>query len=435
MQSKNQIKFRELMKIIYAFIPILEPGEFLQDFFNYVVDKNNPTIPILQSSYDTLNRLLDSHPLSSYDAKTMININNNKVKEYLTNHINEDRLMELGSAIGLNKYKTIDDIAVRLSSELANLLRSISTQKKEPKKNTMLDISVDVNSFSNTFYFKKRDNLYSTKNKTISIYTLEFDAPSFKFKQEDMFKLLLDNIISYVNSKIFNNKLKESGKMDYSALQKIIREEYKNQSNSSQLSEMLLYIFLEASLNAPKLMSKIQLNETDQTSYSDGIHIHKLPTINSEPQFDIVFGSSCIVNDITNAIDNAFEKILKIEKNSTKEITLLSEECLDCYIDEGINIKEILLPHDNESTTRPLRGTNAFGIFIGYTFNLDYSKSNLIDTFKKQYENDFVVAKTHIEKKIEQLNLNKYSFYIYLLPLNNIDETKADLMNKFILGD
>ena len=63
MQSKNQIKFRELMKIIYAFIPILEPGVFLQDFFYYVVDKNNPTIPILQSSYDTLNRLLDSHAL------------------------------------------------------------------------------------------------------------------------------------------------------------------------------------------------------------------------------------------------------------------------------------------------------------------------------------------------------------------------------------
>ena len=111
--TKSQEEFKSLMSLLYDFIPELKPGEFLYAFFHYVVDKKNPSIPVLQWDDSTLNRYLDNNALSSTDAKTLININNVKVKEYLENNINKDRLPEFGAAIGYSmitdEIKTLDD--------------------------------------------------------------------------------------------------------------------------------------------------------------------------------------------------------------------------------------------------------------------------------------------------------------------------------------
>ena len=430
--TKHQEEFRNLILLLYSFIPELGPGEFIKDFFNYVVDKNDPSIPVLQWDENTLNRYLDNNPLSAADAKTLININNKKVEIYLTEHINENRLMELGSALGLRKEKTTNDIVNKLSADLSNVLRNIASQKKTPKRKTQLEISVKKDEFNKTFYLKNQYPFATDKNQKISIYTLEFDSSAFKFNQEDMFKIINDNINNYVTSKAKNNKI--DSLIAINSLQKVLKK-MSIGDKAKQLSEMLLYIFLEASLNAPKIMSRIQLDDTNLTSYSDGIHIHKLPIINSELQYDIVFGSSCALNNIKEAIDKAFEKVTKINNNSHKEINLLSEECLDYTLPDGIDIKSILLPQPEDSPNRPLRGPNAFGVFIGYTFKLDISKPNIMKEFKEQYERDFKVAKEYIEQKIFDLKLSNYSFYIYLLPLNNIDDTTSELYTKLMFGE
>ena len=46
--TKHQEDFINLMSLLYSFIPDLKPGEFIYEFFNYVVDKKDPTIPVLQ---------------------------------------------------------------------------------------------------------------------------------------------------------------------------------------------------------------------------------------------------------------------------------------------------------------------------------------------------------------------------------------------------
>lgn len=437
MSKNDQEEFKIYMTTIYSFIPDMQPGEFLRDFFNNVVDKSDENIPILQSSTDTLNRLLDNNSLSPGDARTMKNINNNKVCEYLTSHINESRLQELGSAIGLNKYKKEIpmEIANKISSDLSNILRNISVMGRTTIKKTNLDISVNKIAFNKAFHFVNKTSISSSENQTLSIYTLEFDFPSFEFNQDEMYSLLLSNIMTYVNSKMYNAKLKTNDGNIYEALQKILLKEQINQgTNSSQLNEMLLYIFLEAALNAPKIMSKIQLENTKKIFHSDGIHIHKLPTINSEPQYDIVFGSSSAMYDLNKAIDIVFDKINKISSSSRNEIQLLNEECLDQYIDNETSIKEIIIPQDPNSKKRPLRGKNAFGVFLGYTFKMDTSKKDLKKEFLNQYENDFKKAKKLIEEKIKELNLNTYSFYVYLLPLNDIAETNKELFNYIKFG-
>ena len=76
-----------------------------------------------------------------------------------------------------------------------------------------------------------------------------------------------------------------------------------------------------------------------------------------------------------------------------------------------------------------------FGIFIGYNLNLDTTKPNILKEFKEQCERDFKVAKDYIEQKIVDLKLNNYSFYIYLLPLNDIDETTSELYTKLMFGE
>ena len=70
-------------------------------------------------------------------------------------------------------------------------------------------------------------------------------------------------------------------------------------SADTVLGEILLYIFLEQELDAPKIMSKIELGSSnmDTVSKSDGVHILSLNK-SGQPFHQLVFGVSHIVGDL-----------------------------------------------------------------------------------------------------------------------------------------
>lgn len=81
------------------------------------------------------------------------------------------------------------------------------------------------------------------------------------------------------------------------------------------LGEMLLYVFMEQELNAPKIMSKIEIDDLGGMicSKSDGVHLLAVEN-NGQLFHQLVFGASDIYGDLTASIDRAFVKIIDIEK-------------------------------------------------------------------------------------------------------------------------
>lgn len=114
----------------------------------------------------------------------------------------------------------------------------------------------------------------------------------------------------------------------------------KAESNDGELGEILLYCMLESHLNAPKLLTKLEL-KTAVNNYvngADGVHLLKID--NSTYQF--IFGESKLDANLQSGIYDAFKSIntlLKDDLNKLRyEISLVNSNILKETADEESTI-------------------------------------------------------------------------------------------------
>lgn len=205
----------------------------------------------------------------------------------------------------------------------------------------------------------------------------------------------------------------------------------------SELGELLLYSFLEEKLKAPKLMSRVELS-TDAKKYAsscDGIHL-LTSGVSGMPYHQVVFGVSSIVGDLTYAIDDAFESIVEIEKNEDKELHMVDNVIFDRLLndDEVEFAKQIFIPSPNPTVNY----NTSYGIFLGYTIGLDpnqYSVAEFPGIVEEKMQEDICHNIDYILQKIRDNNLNLHSFYFYVLPFNDGETDKKDIMEAVLKGD
>lgn len=131
-----------------------------------------------------------------------------------------------------------------------------------------------------------------------------------EFVSDDLQAFIRKNVGRYVFSRAkleqfkINDDLESIGLEAMAVMQKNGRPGQQNTGNS--LGEILLYAFLEQILDAPKIMSKVELFSTTNTQSSkcDGIHLLSLGGY-GQPYYQLVFGSSSVVGDMRDAIDQA----------------------------------------------------------------------------------------------------------------------------------
>ena len=196
------------------------------------------------------------------------------------------------------------------------------------------------------------------------------------------------------------------------------------------MGEILLYLFLENKLNAPKLLSKVELKTTGNQYIfgSDGVHLFQLDNKN----FQLILGESKIKGDLKSAVKEAFESIEKVSNNPDNELRLIEKNILSESFDEETTefIKSLIVPLKRDKT---IGVDNAFGIFLGYTLDIDakqYSNSEFRDAVNEKLKTDLDNIASYIEKKINKSGLTGYSFYFYILPFNNAQEDRATIINK-----
>ena len=217
----------------------------------------------------------------------------------------------------------------------------------------------------------------------------------------------------------------------------LLRDAYKRDEAeiSEELGDIMLYVFLEQMLEAPKLYSKIELSPPGQLANCNGCGVHLLSLENGgTPSYQMVFGKSNIIGDMKDAIDNAFQSLADLKNNTSSELKILESTVLyKAYDPETTDyLKNIILPNKNNNATCD----NAFGVFLGYSLGLNpenYSNAEFRQKVMDKMDLDIKAHTAYIIDKINEEGLGSHSFYFYILPFNDADGEKKRIMDALLL--
>ena len=275
-------------------------------------------------------------------------------------------------------------------------------------------------------------------NSELRLFRLK-EVTDFHFSKDALRSFLGKNIGQYVFSRSKLERFHLEGD-DYSVGIEALDIMHRNgaadeRGTGNEMGEILLYAFLETVLGAPKIYSKVELTSTVKSgvSSSDGMHIKILAADDSSVTFEMVFGVSSVVGGLDDAINDAFDHIQRVSSSASTEIQIVDSTIFDLPEDDPVvrELRPIIKPDPNKQENRD----SAYGIFIGYTLGLDkskYSAQEYRDQIEKKMDADIMFYAPQIRDRIQKMQLQNRSFYIYVLPLDDAEEDKKSIMQKIM---
>lgn len=262
-----------------------------------------------------------------------------------------------------------------------------------------------------------------------------------KFYHDDLEKWLYRNLSRYVFSRAMLEQFRKNDDLD-AAIERAIQTMRENGATNekgmgNELGEMMIYAFLEGKLSAPKLMSRVELS-TDLSQYKsvcESIHLFSNTDTNGTQFSQMVFGASNIVGEIQDAVDNAFDAILRIKKHTSREIQMVEKTVLDRLFDDNeiAFLKDTIIPTPNAQS----RYNTAYGVFLGYSIGVkaeEHPEIEYEELVTKKMVEDIQRHAGYIANKIKSNGLDMHSFYIYILPFMDAESDKSEIIDHVMKG-
>lgn len=285
--------------------------------------------------------------------------------------------------------------------------------------------------FLNLFHKIIENEPVGNGNK-LNLFSLKISNNNFTYS--NLIEELGDILTTYALSRSAYDELYKQRKV--TTLVAKAKERLRNaESNEGELGEILLYSMLEAHLNAPKLLAKLEL-KTDTNHYvngADGVHLLKI----DDKTYQFVFGESKLYADLTSGINAAFKslkELLKKDLNKLRyEINLVNTNFLKEVEDEqSIELlKKLLIPRENDEG---LDIDHSFGIFLGFEINItneerNMSNSEFRETIYGKVEQAVRSLIPKINGYISQNGFKGYVFYIYIVPFSELAEQRKKIID------
>ena len=142
-----------------------------------------------------------------------------------------------------------------------------------------------------------------------------------------------------------------------------------------------------------------------------------------------------MVDDIKDAIDQVFDAIVDIERTNSNRLQLLEPSSLDRNFDATTaqQIKDIVVPQKGSNIITE----SAYGVFLGYTLGLDpnaYPTVQYQSALNAKMDADIKNHAAYIAQQINNRGLGTHSFYFYILPLNDAETEKSEIMERVMRG-
>lgn len=434
----------------------------------------------------TIDKYKHGEPISGYIVTAAQTKNANDIVEYYsknlipqldsTKHINiilaiKDLLnkdsISTGTIIGSNNVYSKQAILDSNNFNLADILANVSIYcLRTPNDKWCLNIkdgylnsfdTTDANIFfnenplrsSSKLSFTAKDELFRktfvevstsaslpTSNQSlVKLYALRF--ANHKFDLESISNFIFTNLDRYVFSRVKRDEIINNGgeaTLSLGAL-KEIKKANPALKPSDYFKDIMLYSFLECSLNAPKILSKVELDVATGNIKTSSSGVHFLPSNDlNNMNHQLVFGASSVKGNLQHAIDKVISQISDIDTKADDEIQFVNRNILYSNFDRDTTsyLKKALTPSRAEDSMPD----TSYGIFIGYSINVDKTEDLNNNDFRKEITNrmikDIEGISGYIYKSIDNLGLKNHSFYFYFLPLINAENDKIEIMNKAI---
>ena len=302
---------------------------------------------------------------------------------------------------------------------------------------TPLEISIDEKGFRNTFVEINQDaySLGLPNPHKVKIFKLRVVGK--EFNKDGISDFILNNISQYVYSRTKIKSIESSANVRSISTRAIRQMEktpvFANQTDT--FCEIMLYSFLECSMHAPKIMSGFEVSEAGRSNkYSSGIYLLPAGIISSNNQ--IVFGCTKAHDNLRDAIDDVLDQASNIKINRSDEVRLLDPSVLDSILEPQTanHLKNIILP----SKSSDVESDDAFGLFLSYSINVQnkgaMSNNDYRAALDQQMDADIQSQIPYIKSKINELGLDAYSFYLFVLPLDDVTKDTKQIMTNFIGG-
>lgn len=256
---------------------------------------------------------------------------------------------------------------------------------------------------------------------SVGVHVLRIDGGDLTVG--DMYKTLHNASLGYVLSRDKRKEVTEANIMEISSE---VHGRFRfPETDSGEGGEMLLYAFLEGHLNAPKILTKMELKtaKNDYIKGSDGIHLLE----KENGSFALIFGESKMYADsektpsLQGAIYAAFKSMAKVRDGFFEMDTwLVGSHLLKEAADEKTleALAKILLPN---AKTGPKKD-NAFGVLFGYEIDAtSWDRINMtaeeIEEKIKQSAHGAVLSQVdYIKKRMVAEGLEGFNFYVYAIP-------------------
>lgn len=293
--------------------------------------------------------------------------------------------------------------------------------------------------FDKVFTPVASEELSISAKHDLQIFCLKFD--DFDFDYHGLWRHLRNNIGYYVYSRAQIDtyvEYDEISALAYDAIAHIKKAISEGKlPTGNELGELLLYIFLEQVLGAPKLMSKVEIGNHGDFLTSESSGIHLLTADETFPFSQIILGTSMINGDLQKAIDLAFTDAQKLKERKKDERRFVESNIFAASFPTRIyeQLETIILPSETDSQ----KPSTAFGMFVGYSLSGVSSNRKPINEYQsdvlEQIRNDIKSNVSFIESRITQYGLDGYSMYIYLLPFADADTDKNNIMDKLLQSE
>ena len=273
----------------------------------------------------------------------------------------------------------------------------------------------------------------------LSLFVLKIDGGEFDY--DNLYKQLGNASYAYVLSRVKFAGLEQDNVHE---LGKAVQESFRAvHINEGEGGELLLYCFLESHLDAPKLLSKMEL-KTDKNDYvkgADGLHLLQV----QPGEFHLIYGESKMIADSTErgssfrkAVADAISSVKKLRNTGlSNEVNLVDSNLMkEAFSGAELKfLKSILVPTRNGPAKE-----SAFGLLLG--FEVDTSDWSLIEMTAQQFSvrvqgevQAMVEARfEYIKDQLVKASLEGFHFYIWAIPFIKNKATNIDSVRKSIVG-
>lgn len=368
-----------------------------------------------------------------YTKKRILNSNKFDYFEFIAT------IMEYVSGLDNGGYEaSVREIPKDFVDRFTDCRNEITLTKGDDGEPCKLDFTIKRDLFADTFVELTPPKAKLDIPNTSAIKLFRLSIRNNEFSKDGLATFIHRNISRYVLSRTKLERLQKDNPEDVTfeacqELQKGIEET----SLSKQFEEIMVYSFLECSLNARKIMSGIELSKINSQIVSRSEGIYLLPAGICSNDNQIVFAASNVVSDLKEAISSAIGEAKAIKEGLDNEHRILDPAIIGQIVNdkEEEYIKSVTIPSEGIKAAT----NDSFGVFISYSVNVPGREHLSNEDYQKALDSkmaqDLLDAYDFTCSKIRDSGLMAHSFYFFVMPLDDVDNDSKAIMEKSLRGN